>query len=1304
MVDLLTATDLDNWSGRRDAQAQLPTLMRRLIMATAVPSSIRIAAAEGVGSPGFDGVVEVLGGAPPFLPAGRSVWELGTGRSPSNKAAADYRKRTEQTSPAERATTTFVFVTSRPWDDAQAWAQTKADGSDGWASVVALDAQDLATWLETCPGVQGWLASECLGRHPFGITALRDWFTDWAERTEPAIPADLLVCGRDDDTKMLLTILNDRPCEHVIATRSRDEAVAFVAGALLSTPGPDDEKGATGIAKSAMPDAAAVPGAAASGEAGNGDAGHRGTDPDDAAHREALLERAVVVHDAAAWRRWITHEQPLILIPMFDEPTIDTAVRGGHHVLLPRVARPRDQALLPLHRTQARAVWERAGVGFPQDDELARAACRSLTSLRRRIGRSGRFRQPAWAESTSANLLAALLLAGSWGDDVEGDREVVVALADRGTWRSVARDLAPLTAGDDAPILERQHLWEFVDIVDAWDALSPALISDDLDVFHGQVLAVLTEPDPLLGFSAAERRALAFSREGLPQRRYSGHLRRGMANTLALLGAVAGDRVLPGGRTGEEHAATAVRVLLDDASSERWMSLADLLPVLAEAAPSVFLDAVEKSLRYDSPSIMALFNEQEDHAGLASWSGHTPLLWALETLAFLPQQLSRVAVALGQLAERDPGGRLANRPAESLQSILHLVFPQSVIDRKTRLQVLDAVRRATPKAGWRLLLSLIDSIDRGMLRRQGPRFRDWPRESSHPTYADIWGTLTELANRIADEAEGDRWTSALGVVDKVPPAGRERLLSGADEAWAGLDSDVQRKVLADIDKLVNEHARFRDAPWALNGESLQSLQRFLDEHAVPGLQPADHQLFCWWPVRPGMEHDTEEGRAALAAARADAVCRALTDGVDGLSRFAEQCDVPEAVGTTLAKVTHDLDEDVLNLLGGNSPHAHRLAHALARARVNTEPQWLRRMVDARPEQSVHLLLAADVDEALLSLLHDVPEERRSEFWQRVEPWRIPEELMEGVCEQLLAHDRPFSALWAIAHRSEGNGFPIELTVRAMRAPMTGTEERLDCIQSPSYVIGQVLDRLEEAGLSTESLADLEWWYLPALHHTRVPKALHRRLAADAAFFAELVTLVYKPDPSQPTSESADEEPAEEGHAPDAADDEQPTQSHVAHAAWNLLQEWRSPLPGSSDGSHPSSKQVQAWVSAAKRALTDVGRARIAPIVIGEALSGPAVDPDGTWPSEPVRNVLEQEQDGGIERALAIGRFNQRGVTVRGPYDGGDQERAEAARYRGWADKVRDDCPRAGAVLDGLAEGYEADARREDASAARQAEM
>ena len=76
----------------------------------------------------------------------------------------------------------------------------------------------------------------------------------------------------------------------------------------------------------------------------------------------------------------------------------------------------------------------------------------------------------------------------------------------------------------------------------------------------------------------------------------------------------------------------------------------------------------------------------------------------------------------------------------------------------------------------------------------------------------------------------------------------------------------------------------------------------------------------------------------------------------------------------------------------------------------------------------------------------------------------------------------------------------------------------------------------------------------------------------------------------------------------------------------------------------------------------------------------------------------------MEQGVAIGRFNQRGVTVRGPYDGGAQERELAAQYRAWADRVRDHWPRSGALLDGLATGYETEARHHDESAERNSEL
>ena len=70
----------------------------------------------------------------------------------------------------------------------------------------------------------------------------------------------------------------------------------------------------------------------------------------------------------------------------------------------------------------------------------------------------------------------------------------------------------------------------------------------------------------------------------------------------------------------------------------------------------------------------------------------------------------------------------------------------------------------------------------------------------------------------------------------------------------------------------------------------------------------------------------------------------------------------------------------------------------------------------------------------------------------------------------------------------------------------------------------------------------------------------------------------------------------------------------------------------------------------------------------------------------------------MDRVFHIGTCNQRGVVTRG--EGGAQERELAAKYRAFAEKVKAEWPRTGAILDGLAESYEAEATRWDEDARR----
>jgi hypothetical protein len=63
----------------------------------------------------------------------------------------------------------------------------------------------------------------------------------------------------------------------------------------------------------------------------------------------------------------------------------------------------------------------------------------------------------------------------------------------------------------------------------------------------------------------------------------------------------------------------------------------------------------------------------------------------------------------------------------------------------------------------------------------------------------------------------------------------------------------------------------------------------------------------------------------------------------------------------------------------------------------------------------------------------------------------------------------------------------------------------------------------------------------------------------------------------------------------------------------------------------------------------------------------------------------------------LGIINRRGVTVRSPLDGGQQERELAERYRHDANELRFNWARTAAILDRIAESYEQYAKREDIS-------
>ena len=213
---------------------------------------------------------------------------------------------------------------------------------------------------------------------------------------------------------------------------------------------------------------------------------------------------------------------------------------------------------------------------------------------------------------------------------------------------------------------------------------------------------------------------------------------------------------------------------------------------------------------------------------------------------------------------------------------------------------------------------------------------------------------------------------------------------------------------------------------------------------------------------------------------------------------------------------------------------------------------------------------------------------------------------------------------------------------------------------------------------------LEWNYFQALRYSQRPaRTLHRALARDPDFYVYLLKLIFLP-----AKDSGVEEPEPEDI--DGA-------RKLATQEYDILHDWAL-VPGADDQGVIDLVVLEDWIKLARKLLAEAGRGEIGDSKIGEILSAAKREPDQPWPPEPVREIIEMVRSRLLERGFEIGVYNRRGVTVRMPHDGGELERALAARYRADAEILRFDWPRTAGCLDRIASTYEVDAKREDLSA------
>jgi hypothetical protein len=285
-----------------------------------------------------------------------------------------------------------------------------------------------------------------------------------------------------------------------------------------------------------------------------------------------------------------------------------------------------------------------------------------------------------------------------------------------------------------------------------------------------------------------------------------------------------------------------------------------------------------------------------------------------------------------------------------------------------------------------------------------------------------------------------------------------------------------------------------------------------------------------------------------------------------------------------------------------------------------------------------------------------------------------------VVDKYLAVGRGRAALEMIGARQDIKAPPADI-LRVLRDPSTVKADG-DAVDPSDgmlpYYVGCAFKRLDaDETVSEDELVGLEWTYFNALQHSDRPaRTLHKALSTQPKFFIELLSAVFASNDNAPPDDPVAFE----------------TARAIATQAFRVLDEWTR-VPGSDDRGVIDGVALEAWVKEARRLSAEVGLAEVGDSRIGHILSAAPRIPGEAWPPEPVRDIIELCRSRDLEEGLQIGLYNHRGVTVRLPTDGGQQERDLATQYRADALACAFTWQRTQAVLERIAEGYERDAAR-----------
>lgn len=1232
---------LVNWAYQKNNENDLLELIKRLIF---VSDKV-----EQIDNNNTDLTVNSNQGTE-FIPEGLSNWEVCV-TIPSKSVLEEQLKILNQKAESINSQEiTNVLIIPYLLENKLEWIKNLSNTK--WKKVKIYDAQDITKWLDNEPSVEIWFEIKHIGNFPInGVVLPEEFWENWITGFKNKLNSNIILGGRENEKLKLVESIKN-PSIITIQSVSREESLAFIMASFIT----------------------------------------------DNYAKDTFFHKCFIIDNPLSFKYLIEKKDHLILIPRFEDFNIlNLALHKGHTVIVPigldDISNWENKISLP---TLDRDSFVKSLVESGYSDEIAiklsKESARNITILRRQLEFTRTI--PQWAKAENIKDIIPLLFVGRWSDDNEKDRALISELAGT-SYETYMFKLKEWLYTSDSPILKIGNFWRLASPLDAWSNCSHFLSYTDLEKLNNSFLKVLSEKNPAFEVSAKER---LFGNEG-ENIVFSSWVKEGLTQSLIII-SVFGDKLkidLP--FSSQLWVDKIFSLLLSNDDIIVWKSFEHFLPQIAEASPESFLNSLEFQLSKNKSIINDLFKEEDGFTSPSSY--HTGLLWGLENIAWIPEYLSRVSVVLTKLAAIDPGGRLSNRPINSLIEIFKPWHYQTLANFKERIEVLQLIAKTEKVIAWKLLCAMLpDNHSIGFpTHKMRWRLFDEILEKSI-SYQEIWYThsaVIDLLISLFDNSE-----SKLANIIEISSS-NTLLQYDRKKIIEFLDSQINNVIQTDfiawatLREILSKNRTFPDSDWALPETELEKYQEFYNR-----LTPKDEIVKNIWLFNdyninlpqgfkyPDISYEVKE--KVIKEKRIEALKSLfLKLGIEKVVKLSFEVKQPWIYGDILAQIIDDEDYITKYICSQLILEKNKLGFVQSffwRKSILNGIDWIFNIFEKLKNFGfdnsalANLLLSLEQTRVLWEKLNKLDIGIQDNYWINIKPrfFGLSIEDEEYGLNKLLIYRRFYSAIDACSH----NSTLIASSILAQILEKAATEEAIEAVNFDGYVINNIFESFDKKeDIDRDTLIKLEWLYLPVLSSfgsKRSPKKLYEELASNPLFFVDILKCVYK---AKDEIETEDEKKEIDNNK----------YLNRAKQAYDLLNGWNK-IPGVNGKFEIDVKILNEWIRSARELANKCGRLEVADMHIGKLLAQ-YPEENENWPPDEICQIIEQINTDSIKNNFSSATFNKRGSSTRGAFEGGDIERGHAKYFEILALNHRNKFPIVASVLSRLAKGYIEDAKQMD---------